>query len=42
MKKQQIMLPVDAKGEPDYEFMHNYMLYLEQKKILEYLEYINE
>lgn len=42
MKKQQIMLPVDFKGEPDYEFMHNYMLYLEQKKILEYLEYINE
>lgn len=42
MKKQQIMLPVDSKGEPDYEFMHNYMLYLEQKKILEYLEYIDE
>ena len=42
MKKQQIMLPVDSKGEPDYDFMHNYMLYLEQKKILEYLEYINE
>lgn len=42
MKKQQIMLPVDSKGEPDYEFMHNYMLYLEQKKILEYLEYVDE
>lgn len=42
MKKQQIMLPVNFKGEPDYEFMHNYMLYLEQKKILEYLEYIDE
>lgn len=41
MLKQRIMLPVNSKGEPDYEFMHNYMLYLEQKKILEYLEYIN-
>lgn len=42
MVKQKIMLPVDSKGEPDYEFMHNYMLCIEQKKILEYLEYINE
>lgn len=42
MLKQKIMLPVNSKGEPDYEFMHNYMLYLEQKKILEYLEYIDE
>lgn len=42
MVKQKIMLPVNSKNEPDYEFMHNYMLYLEQKKILEYLEYINE
>lgn len=42
IKREKIMLPVNSKGEPDYEFMHNYMLYLEQKKILEYLEYINE
>lgn len=42
MKRQNIMLPINSKNEPDYEFMHNYMLYLEQKKILEYLEYINE
>ena len=40
MKKQKILLPINIKGEPDYEFMHNYMLYLEQKKILEYLDYI--
>lgn len=38
----QIMLPINSKNEPDYEFMHDYMLHLEQKKILEYLEYINE
>lgn len=40
MKKQKILLPINTKGEPDYEFMHNYMFYLEQKKILEYLDYI--
>lgn len=42
IKREKIFLPVNSNGEPDYEFMHNYMLYLEQKKILEYLEYINE
>ncbi len=40
MKKQQIMLPVDSKGEPDYKFMEDYMKYLEQKKLLKYLDYI--
>lgn len=40
MKKQQIMLPVDSNGEPDYKFMEDYMKYLEQKKLLEYLDYI--
>ena len=40
--KEKIMLPVNSKGEPDYEFMHNYMLRIEQKKILEYLEYVDE
>lgn len=40
MLKQRIMLPVNLKGEPDYKFMGDYMKYLEQKKLLEYLEYI--
>lgn len=40
MKKQKIMLPIDSKGEPDYTYMENYMKYLEQKKLLEYLNYI--
>lgn len=40
MKKQQIMLPVNEKGEPDYKFMEDYMKYCEQKKLLEYLDYI--
>lgn len=34
------MLPVNEKGEPDYKFMEDYMKYLEQKKLLEYLDYI--
>lgn len=42
IKREKIFLPVNSKNKPDYEFMHNYMLYLEQKKILEYLEYIDE
>ena len=42
LREMSIMLPVDSKGEPDYEFMHNYMLCIEQKKILEYLEYVDE
>lgn len=41
MKKQKIMLPIDSKGEPDYTYMGNYMKYLEQKKLLEYLDYVN-
>lgn len=40
MTKQRIMLPVNSKGEPDYKFMEDYMKYLEQKKLLEYLDYI--
>ena len=40
MVKQKIMLPVNSKGEPDYKYMEDYMKYLEQKKLLEYLEYI--
>ena len=34
------MLPVNSKGEPDYKYMEDYMKYLEQKKLLEYIEYI--
>lgn len=36
------MLPVNSKNEPDYDYMENYIKYLEQKKILDYLEYIKE
>lgn len=40
IQKEYILLPINSKKEPDYEYMHTYMLYLEQKKILEYLDFI--
>ena len=40
IKREKVFLPVNSKGEPDYKFMEDYMKYLEQKKLLEYLEYI--
>jgi len=38
MKRQKILLPVNSKGEPDYDFMENYMKTLESDKIKRYLE----
>lgn len=40
LKKEILSLPVRVNGEPDYTYMENYMKYLEQKKLLEYLNYI--
>lgn len=40
LKRSRIMLPTNSKGEPDYVYMENYMKHLEQKKLLEYLNYI--
>ncbi len=40
ISREKILLPVTPKGEPDYTYMENYMKYLEQKKLLEYLNYI--
>ena len=42
ISREKILLPVTPKGEPDYTYMENYMKYLEQKKLLEYLDYINK
>lgn len=35
-----IYLPFSSNFQPDYEFMENYMKYLEQKKLQEYINYI--
>ncbi len=40
LKEEILSLPINPKGKPDYKFMENYMKHLEQKKILEYLNYI--
>lgn len=41
MMRQKIMLPINSKGQPDYEYMERYMKYLERKQILSYLNKYN-
>lgn len=36
MKKQKIMLPVDKSGQPDYNFMENYMKMIENRLLSDY------
>ena len=38
--QQKILLPVTPDGQPDYEYMENYIKSIEQKKLREYLSYI--
>lgn len=40
LKRQKILLPVDADKQPNWEYMERYMQNLEQRQILEYLRYI--
>lgn len=40
IQKEKIFLPVNSKGDPDYKYMEDYMRYLEQQKILSYLDYL--
>lgn len=42
LKKQKIMLPVTSKGNPDYDFMEQYMRHKEQAKINEFQTYITK
>ena len=42
LQNETIQLPVTSSGEPDYTYMENYMKYLEQKKLLEYIKYIEK
>ena len=37
IKKEKILLPINEKNEPDYDYMENYMKQLEYKKLNEYL-----
>ena len=40
LKRQKILLPVDANKQPNWEYMEKYMQNLEQKQLLEYLQYL--
>jgi hypothetical protein len=40
MVKQKIMLPVNSKKEPDYEYMENYIKKMEFEKLNKYLQRI--
>jgi hypothetical protein len=42
IKKEKILLPVTSTGEPDYEYMEQYMRNKEQESLLRYLEYIEK
>lgn len=39
IKKEKILLPVNAKGKPDYKFMEDYMRQQEREKLDKYREY---
>lgn len=40
LNKSKILLPLDSKKTPDWNFMEKYMKNLEYKKINKYLDYI--
>ena len=40
LKRDKIMLPVNDAGNPDYEYMEQYIKNLEYNKIIEYMVYI--
>ena len=40
LKRQKILLPVDSNKQPNWEYMETYMQNLEQKQLLEYLQYL--
>lgn len=39
IKKEKVFLPINKKGNPDYQYMEDYMKYLEYQKLKEYLEF---
>lgn len=39
LKKERLLLPANEKGNPDFEYMENYIKRIEQEKLLNYLKY---
>ena len=42
LKNRPVILPIDSKGEPHWEFMENFMREIEYKKLNLYLDYIKK
>lgn len=42
LKKQAILLPINKKNEPDYEYMEQYIQNVKYKKINQYLDYLQK
>jgi hypothetical protein len=40
IKKEKIMLPVNSKNEPDYEYMEQYIRKKEQESLMRYVKYL--
>ena len=40
LKNDRILLPINSKGQPNWEFMENFMRKIEYKKLNIYLDYI--
>jgi len=40
LKRQQIMLPISEEGEPDYNYMEQYMINLEIKLLKKYIDFV--
>jgi len=41
LKRQKILLPTNEKGEPDYEYMENYIKCLELKSLKKYATFLD-
>lgn len=41
LKKEKILLPINAEGKPDWEYMEQYIKNLEYKKIKQYLDFLD-
>ena len=42
VKKKKIVLPVDANGDPDWNFIEDYIKNTEQKKVIDYIAFVTE
>ena len=41
IKREKILLPIDTNGNPNWDYMENYIKIIEKKKIEQILEYLD-